>query len=74
MGNCCGSKLRHFAEQNYAEIKKGLGEGDLFEDDKFARSNLPSSLQGATWLRPQEICERLGTGGGPQMGDKTRKR
>ena len=78
MGNCCGSGLMHFKDQDYNAIKKEcLGSGDKFVDDKFSllMPKMPRGREDVEWLRPHQICENLRGRdkelyGTPMMGDK----
>ena len=76
MGNCCGSGLIHFQDQNYNALrKKYQGSGEKFVDDKFRSPRMPRGREDLVWLRPHEICERLRGKeremyGTPIMGDK----
>ena len=76
MGNCCGSGLIHFQDQDYNALrKKYQGSGEKFVDDKFRSPRMPRGREDLVWLRPHEICERLRGKerqlyGTPIMGDK----
>ena len=76
MGNCCGSGLRHFQDQDYNAIKKEvLGSGEPFFDDRFRSPRMPRGREDVVWLRPHQICENLRGRdkelyGTPMMGDK----
>jgi len=76
MGNCCGSGLRHFQDQDYNAIKKEvLGSGEQFFDDRFRSPRMPRGREDVVWLRPHQICENLRGRdkelyGTPMMGDK----
>ena len=72
MGNCCGSDLRHFQDQDYDVIKKECqGSGEQFFDDRFRSPRMPRGREDVVWLRPHQICENLkGEDRTPMMGDK----
>ena len=59
------SSVVQFKDQNYKKLRKGCEKsGNLFVDDLLP---VGGDSAGVEWLRPGEICERLGGGLRPAM-------